>query len=154
MNKEIRDLLEKARFELPILSTNSPTRKLIGEALDLLEQQPKDETAKFFEQTKEQPTASEFTTKVRRRITTDKQLISTVEDTKEMIPYLVIASEALDRLAKACNHLDRAEASKADLLDDLLAVCEAVSQSVGDFRPAPETMFLIENAITKAKKEG
>lgn len=45
--QEIRDLLEKARFELPVLSTNIPTRKLIGEVLDLIEQQPSELTEKL-----------------------------------------------------------------------------------------------------------
>lgn len=91
--QEIRRLLEKARFELPVISTNIPTRKLIGESLDLLEQQP---------------TASEYTKRIRTE-PYDPKWKHTV----------ILRTEDRDGL---CDRLDTAE-TRLKVLPDLLEAC-------------------------------
>lgn len=88
--QEIKDLLEKARFELPVISTNIPTRKLIGESLDLLEQQP---------------TASKFTKTIRHNL----RIQGRAGDTHRL------GNIYAELLKKACDRLDTAEATNKEL---------------------------------------
>lgn len=64
---------------------------------------------------RETPKPTEFTKRARRRIATDRQLISRVEDTNETIAYLVIADEALIRLGEACDIIEQLQ-KQSDLL--------------------------------------
>ena len=97
MSKDIIDLLEKARFELPILLTNIPTRKLIGEVLDKLREAP------------EQPPANEFTAKVKLNIQNWASVISKITDVRIL--------SIIGWIPQLCDRLDNSEASRKDLLE-------------------------------------
>lgn len=138
MNREIINLLEKARFELPILSTNIPTRKLIGEALDLL----------LFG---EHPLMGEFTKEIRQKVNCTAKV--DYLHLGEIANWAVISKDILE----LCDRLDTAEA-RLKVLPDLLEACEGLMEKAdngsADFDdPVPGSIYLKAiAAISKAKK--
>ncbi len=133
--QEIRRLLEKARFELPVISTNIPTRKLIGESLDLLEQQP---------------TAVEWTKLWRERLENSITLYKIGKSPDEWFSSIVTGFQ------EACDRLDRAEAINKELLDACLKIQTARNEyrQTGKEFDYKELDKTLDAAITRATKEG
>lgn len=103
MSIEVIELLEKIDRHIihhtcgyAVTQDLKTLKDYVQQALTLLKQQPKDEAAKFFEQTKEQPPAGEFTRKFR-------VLLATQDRTAVVQDAYVL-----------CDRLDRAEARSID----------------------------------------
>ena len=152
--QEIIDLLEESRMAgnthlLPNVSYYAVNPDKYNQALTLLKQQPKDEAAKFFKQTKEQqPTAGElkkdvdaFFAKMNPDTTTMPEM---EENLRQIVRYL---KEALKRL-------DRAEAINKELIKALKRYGHHDSPCAGilDLNDDSECSCGFEAAIAKANK--
>lgn len=148
--QEIRRLLEKARFELPVISTNIPTRKLIGESLDLLEQQP---------------TASEFTKEIQKKygisltIARDNPEKKQWEAERDLIEACDIIDTAEARLKVLPDLLEACEGMVKDLemieQDEAITACQCMAKAPDDIiDPLPCYYCAAKTAIAKATKEG
>ena len=135
--QELIELLEKAIFELPVISTNIPTRKLIGEALDHLEQQP---------------TARKFTKKFRKLIKLSEDHLSI-----NKIGRLQMYGK------EACDIIDSAEARRKVIPDLLVALekygdhkidCAINSANVADEFAAMGCTCGLKAILAKAKQGG
>ena len=145
MSKEIREAITILERVLKPLDACVPQCKLnlnpekIRKAIVLL---------------KQQPTAGEFTKKVRLSVQSRKDIIAKIIDVR------ILA--VIGWIPQLCDRLDRAEALNADLL----AACEAwmkVESEMRDKNPCPdlalrahyrkEAVKLTEAAIAKVKKE-